>query len=154
MKRLSILWLGLSLCLACQPSLERVLPRQTGTWQIRQLVYEYIRANDRIDRLDSTQVGQVVFAENERAELYALAGDSLRLVDEWTWLVPNEGEITLSFGQLSFGGEQTFTFEVLDNRRHEQLWRAEKPLTVYDPLRRDSVQARILLQMALERVAN
>jgi hypothetical protein len=137
------------ICAACAPNLDRLLPREGNRWLVSALSYEYIQASDRIDRLDTVDYGQLVFLDNGQANLYAFDNDTL-LLDDLAWLVPNQEEITLRFTRESFGGEQEFTFRVLESQRKRQLWRAEKRLTVYDVLRRDSVEARVLLQLSLD----
>jgi hypothetical protein len=142
--------LTLLLLFACRPNLTRVLPGESQSWDLSRLTYEYILVNDRIDRLDTANFGRMEFASAGSARLYRFDVDTA-LLDTWEWQTSDNQEITLRFSQLSFGGEQTFTFEVLENQRKEQLWRAEKFLRVYSVLRRDSVDARILLQMSLDR---
>lgn len=152
MRSLLFSWGGMLLftLMACGPELERVLPRQEGTWTLSSLRYEYIRVNDRIERLDTVNFGRLTFEEEGQAKLYRFDQGST-LLDEWRWDISEAEEIDLSFSQLSFGGEKSFSFQVLENQRNTQLWRTEKSVRVYDVLRRDSVDARILLQMKLDR---
>ena len=74
--------------------------------------------------------------------------DSL-LVDSMIWNAPADDEIFVRFQSLEFEGRSSFTFQVLENRRSEQLWRAQEVETVYDPLRLDSVPATHLFQVSL-----
>lgn len=139
----------LLLCLHCA-SPEQRLPRATGGWHIDRLRYEYVLEEDVINERDSADFGQLIFEENGGGQFVPTAGDSTQL-QAIDWQQLTETRVRLSFERLRFEGFGTFDFRILENERNQQLWRAEALDRVYNPLRADSSQVRLLLQLELSR---
>jgi len=139
---IGLMWLLLA---GCNPALNELLTDREGEWQVRRFVYEFVRVEDLIERTDTVDQGTWVFEEGGLA--YWLQ-DSV-IIDSMAWNAPMDNEVFIRFQNLDFEGRTSFTFQVLENRRSEQLWRAEEEETVYDPLRLDSVPATHLFQVSL-----
>lgn len=140
----------LTLLTSCQPSPEQILPRQEGEWRVSRLIYEYILVSDQIESLDTLNYALMTFSEGGSAQISRFDNDTLSL-GAASWAVPESDKVSFEFDRIDFRGQREFLFQVLESKRDAQLWRAENVLTVYDPLRRDSVEARVLLQMDLDR---
>ncbi len=135
--------------LACQ-SLEKRLPAAEGGWSIEQLSYDYVIDEDVVGGQDSSMYGRIWFYENGSGEL--LPGNDSSRLENITWKQLSDSQVRLEFERTRFEGLGTFDFRIEENQARTQLWRAEEPGRIYNPLRRDSSDTRLLVQLEMLRL--
>lgn len=142
------------LLMACTP-VDRVLPQDDGTWQLTRMIYEYNLDFDNIVSIDTVDQGPVVFRSDGNGywqnDWSPSKTDSVNQ-DLFTWSVIEEGdEVVMTFEEplADFGNVQSVTFQVLENERDRQLWRADITGKAYNPLRSDSSDLAIRWQWTL-----
>jgi len=145
------------LFLACEPRLERLLPRDQETWQLDRSIYELTWDFTLIESVQEADRGSVLFLENGRGYwdngVLRVKNDSSR-GDSFSWSL-NEERLDLRFDfpqdDIDAPDQQNFSFNILENSHEEQIWRHEANFEVYNPQTRDSADGRLLWQWQLSR---
>ncbi|MEO0897854.1 MAG: hypothetical protein AAFY71_15715 [Bacteroidota bacterium] len=141
--------------LSCEANLDRILPATDANWEVKRVIFEESRDQSLISSLDTSDRGAIVFLDNGRGfwdsgEEYGktepVVGDSFR----WE-VMDNFVELTFDFEQDNYGEKTSYNFQILENRRSQQIWRHVSEFRVWDILRQDSLDARITWQMSLGR---
>lgn len=145
-------WIPLLLMLmvACATP-ERRLPQATGGWNIDQFGYDYVVDQDVTAFLDTSNFGRLIFEEGGGGQYFPANGDSAQ-IQGISWSQLSDTRVRFSFERMELEGFDEFEFRILQDDRNQQLWRAEEVDKVYNPLRADSSDVRLLVQMELSRL--
>jgi hypothetical protein len=152
MKKIICLFL-FSLLFSCNTP-DRLLPKGETGWNLSRSIEELSLDNSLIDSEILEDVGRMVFLESGEALL--TLPDSSQQNYQWAY---DDEENEMLFPDLVYEGlisstvirQEGFSFNILESKSKEQLWRAEVEQKIFNPFTQDSGLARIVIQWKLDR---
>ena len=158
MRNISLFFIiGFLFLISACTDIEQQIIGDENAWSFSRIVYEYTEAFDVIESIDSNDVGEIYFYENGRGwwdnGSLRVKQDTI-LGDSFQWVLDQEEEqvmLSFDFPLIPYGNDRNFDFRVVESSNNAQLWRYSEEGSVFQPLRRDSVDTKTIWQWQLSR---